>query len=191
MGCVNSYLLPGNSSSARSISSTSSALVLDGSGHSLCGFNVTKLSATLGGMGSVATSAVPIRAKSLSTSGNALILCSRISCISTACSRPVPGIRIACSAMSPSFNCGMNSEPRVVANHKQHATNTVAKPTTTQRNFRASLSSGWEADFALLMMMLSVSLILPFINTATAAGNTVNESTMADNKAITTVAAIG
>ena len=56
---------------------------------------MTKISAMLGGIGSVATSGVPIREKTLSTSGKLLMRFSRISCISTDCSKPVPGIRKA------------------------------------------------------------------------------------------------
>ncbi len=44
----------------------------DGSGHSARGFSIMKLSATFGGIGSVAISAVPILANTRSTSGNAL-----------------------------------------------------------------------------------------------------------------------
>ena len=42
------------------------------SGHSVRGFSMTKPSATLGGIGSVAISAVPILAKTSFTSGNSL-----------------------------------------------------------------------------------------------------------------------
>ena len=90
--------------STSSISSTNSLFGFEGSAHSLRGFKITKISAILGGIGSVATSGVPMRENTLSTSGNALIRCSSTSCISTDCSRPVDGILNACSAISPSFN---------------------------------------------------------------------------------------
>ena len=107
------------------------------------------------------------------------------------CSSPVPGIRSACSAISPSSSCGINSEPKVVANQIHTATNAVADPKTSQRNFIATSNAGLYTDLAPLITGLSFSLILPRSNTATAAGTTVSDSTMADNSAITTVAAMG
>ena len=58
-------------------SSTNWALAFVGSGHSLRGFNIIKLSATLGGTASVATSAVPIFANTRSTSGICVIFSSK------------------------------------------------------------------------------------------------------------------
>ena len=69
---------------AASISFTTCALVLRLSGQSSRGFMITKVSATLGGMGSVATSAVPNLVKTCATSGNSLKRDSSNVCISTA-----------------------------------------------------------------------------------------------------------
>ena len=52
-------MLPGICFTALSIPATSAAFVLRGSGHSLRGLSMMKVSATEGGIGSVATSAVP------------------------------------------------------------------------------------------------------------------------------------
>src|SRR3546814_3301871 len=59
-GWVNSYLLPGMVATAASISRISTSLGLRGSGQSARSLIMMKVSATDGGIGSVATSAVPI-----------------------------------------------------------------------------------------------------------------------------------
>ena len=128
--------------STSSISSTNSLFGFEGSAHSLRGFKITKISAILGGIGSVATSGVPMRENTLSTSGNALIRCSSTSCISTDCSRPVEGILSAWTVISPSFSCGTNSLPSVVANQRLYPIKSVENETITQRNFNAIFSNG-------------------------------------------------
>ena len=54
----------------------SSALDRSGSGHSACGFRMMKVSDEFGGIGSEATSAVPVFEKTKATCGNWLIACS-------------------------------------------------------------------------------------------------------------------
>ncbi|MND48738.1 hypothetical protein D3C80_396660 [compost metagenome] len=71
----------------------------------------------LGGITSVATSAVPVRAKTAFTSGKFFKMSfSVFSCIRRDCSSPVLGERICCKAKSPSLNWGANSLPIWVAN---------------------------------------------------------------------------
>ena len=65
-----------------------------GSGHWSRGFSMMKVSATFGGIGSVATSAVPIFENTSLTSGNSRSAASSDFCISTAWLRLVPGIRM-------------------------------------------------------------------------------------------------
>jgi len=59
----------------------------------------------------VATSDVPIRENTLSTSGMRISSFSMGSCIATLWLTEVPGMRIACNATSPSSRFGMNSVP--------------------------------------------------------------------------------
>ena len=67
------------------------AFGLSGSGHSSRGFRMMKLSATLGGAASVATSAVPILANTRSTSGSSLTRASSCCCCRIAWPSDVPG----------------------------------------------------------------------------------------------------
>src|SRR3546814_8172661 len=69
-GCVSSYFLPGMVATAASISRISTSFGLRGSGQSARSLIMMKVSATDGGIGSVATSAVPILPTIISTSGN-------------------------------------------------------------------------------------------------------------------------
>lgn len=101
-----------------------------------------KVSATLGGIGSVAISAVPILANTRSASGKALIFYLSVCCMSIAWDRLEPGMRNACMAISPSSNVGMNSEPRRVASSKLNNTSTVAPVNTTGVFAKARSSSG-------------------------------------------------
>ncbi len=66
------------------------------------------------GMGSVATSAVPVLANIISTSGKEVTAFSTCCCISFDCSIAVDGIFRAPSAMFFSSRVGMNSWPSVV-----------------------------------------------------------------------------
>src|SRR2546427_6379646 len=65
----------------------------------------------LGGIGSEAISAVPVRANTRSISGNSFFRVFSIwICISKDCVRLVPGMRSACMAKSPSLRLGARSE---------------------------------------------------------------------------------
>ncbi len=123
-------------------SATTSAFVLLGSGHSSRGLSMMKLSATLGGMGSVAISPLPIFVNTRSTSGIARISASSCSCRSMACCNEVPGMRRACIVMSPSSRLGTNSVPRRVANSPVATTIATAAATVSQRKRTASETSG-------------------------------------------------
>jgi hypothetical protein len=103
---------------------------------------MTNVSATEGGIGSLATSAVPILPKTRSPSGNCLRRRSSCTCMPTAWSRPAPGMRIACSAMSPSSRPGMNSAPRREASNAQARTSAAAPPTTSHGSLRAPRNRG-------------------------------------------------
>ena len=101
-----------------------------------------KLSATLGGIGSVAISALPILANTRSTSGISLILASSCCCNSIACCNEVPGIRNACIAISPSSRFGTNSVPKRVASRLAAITSTTAALTASQRKRSVAASTG-------------------------------------------------
>ena len=101
-----------------------------------------KVSATEGGTGSVATSAVPILATTRSTSGNAAMRASSAVCIWMAWLRLVPGMRSACMAMSPSSRLGTNSEPIRDAPKPASNTSATAMPIIRPRVFNAKSSAG-------------------------------------------------
>ena len=82
-----------------------------GLGQSARCLKIINVSETLGGIGSVAMSAVPVLEKTTFTSGIVFTAFSTSSCIRVLCSMPVLGIRMACIAMSPSSSRGMNSCP--------------------------------------------------------------------------------
>ncbi len=94
------------------------------------------------GIASVATSAVPVRAKAVSTSGNFSRRVSICFWNSTDCVSPVAGMRSACTAMSPSLRLGTNSLPRRVASQPQASTSTTAPTTNATRALSANRSSG-------------------------------------------------
>jgi hypothetical protein len=81
-------------------------------------------------------------AKTLSTSGNALIVRSSSVCMAMAWVRLVPGMRKACSAMSCSSRLGMNSLPMRVASRPLSATDTAATVMTSGLFSSAQSSSG-------------------------------------------------
>ena len=142
IGCVNSYLLPGTASTAVRNSAINVSLLLLGLGHWSLGFKIKNVSATFGGMGSVATSAVPILAKTCCISPNSLMTFSNCCCISMACSRLVPGIRNACRAISCSSNCGKNSVPNRLACSALAITRTTAILTSTMGCFSDKFNNG-------------------------------------------------
>ncbi|MNN64898.1 hypothetical protein D3C81_1803710 [compost metagenome] len=85
-----------------------------------------------GGIGSAAISAVPVRAKTRSISGNfAFKVDSICCCISTDWERLVPGIRSAWIARSPSLRLGTNSLPSLdaIARHSAIATQAMVRTT--------------------------------------------------------------
>ena len=94
-------------------------------------------------------------------------------------------------AMSPSFRLGTNSLPMRVAS-KPDSTTATAAPVNTTGVLRITLSSsGAYQRLAARMMAFSFSATLSPINSATAAGMKVIDSSMAPSRAITTVRAIG
>ena len=97
----------------------------------------------LGGIGSAAISAVPVRENTRSISGNfCLRRSSSCRCIATDWVRLVPGSRSACTAKSPSSRLGTNSLPRRVASSADSTTATTAPVMTTGRAAIARPSSG-------------------------------------------------
>ena len=93
-----------------------SSILSSGLRHCSCGLSNTTASEIFGGITSVATSAVPVRANMALISGNAFSNnFSVFSCIRKDCSKPVLGERICCTAKSPSLKVGANSLPIFVA----------------------------------------------------------------------------
>ncbi len=99
-----------------------------------------KVSATDGGIGSEATSGVPILENTLSTSANCTSRFSICFCISMDWVRLVPGMRMACIATSPSSRFGTNSLPSRVAS-RPHPTTSTSAPATIQRPRRRAKPS--------------------------------------------------
>ncbi|MNT60115.1 hypothetical protein D3C72_1976730 [compost metagenome] len=95
IGWLNSKLLPSCVEAAFSSRSISSSLSSFGSGQSLRSFRMITPSEMLGGMGSTAASAVPVREKTVSTSGWALMTRSSAICIAKDCSSEAEGTRRA------------------------------------------------------------------------------------------------
>ncbi len=146
----------------------------------------------LGGITSVAISAVPVRAKTRAISGNfALSVRSICICISSDCARPVPGTRMAWMERSPSFRLGTNSAPRRKAATSDTLTATAAKVSTTAGAASARSSSGAYIRRAQPIRRFSFSATRSPMPSATAAGTKVTDSTMAAASASTTVIAIG
>ena len=139
-----------------------------------------KVSATEGGIGSVATSAVPILATTLSTSGNSLMRASSASACRSPASRPVPGMRSACSAMSPSSRLGTNSLPRRVASSPLRSDQQRRRPpATATRCASARRSSGAVPRLdARHQPVVALARRGPVMNRATAAGTKVSDSSM-------------
>ncbi len=105
--------------------------------------------------------------------------------------RLVPGMRSACTAMSPSFRFGMNSLPSRVATSPLSTTATTANVSTTGVLATARVSAGAYSLRAHCTSRLSFSATRSPINSATAAGTKVTDSSMAPASASTTVMAIG
>src|SRR5690554_6931838 len=103
----------------------------------------------------------------------------------------VTGVQTCALPISPSFSCGTNTEPKRDARIRLSTTNAPAEIRTVQRLFKAVSKRGLYRFLAATMAVLSFSLILPVNSMATAAGTNVMENSMAANKAIMTVAAIG
>ncbi|MNK80860.1 hypothetical protein D3C87_1005910 [compost metagenome] len=146
----------------------------------------------LGGIGSAAISAVPVRANTRSTSGNFAF--SRVSiccCIATDCVRLVPGMRSACTAKSPSFRLGMNSLPSRVAMIPLSSTATTAPVSTTGVLASARDSAGAYQRRAQPITRFSFSATRSPMHSATAAGTKVTDRISAPSSASTTVFAIG
>ena len=93
-----------------------------------------KVSDEFGGMGSVATSAVPVFEKTVATCGNSRTARSTASCMACDCAIEVDGILRALSATSFSSSVGMNSCPSVV--------NRTPAPTSSAAA-AARTGSGW------------------------------------------------
>ena len=143
-------------------------------------------------MGSDAISAVPVRAKTRSISGNlAFSVASSCCCIATDCERLVPGMRSAWMAKSPSFRLGTNSLPMRVAIRPHSTTATAAAASITALAAITRSSSGPYQRLACTTRKFSVSLTRWPMNRATAAGMKVTDRIMAPTSAATTVNAIG
>ena len=162
------------------------------SGHCSRGFNNTMASEILGGITSVATSAVPVRAKIALISGNSFNSnFSVFSCIRKDCSKPVLGERICCTAKSPSLNCGANSLPTCVASTPVKNKIHKARVSTKALNSYAQFSNRVYCCLSQSIQRLSFSLISPVTHNATAAGTKLIERRMAPIRANTTVIAMG
>ena len=94
------------------------------------------------GIGSLATSAVPVRANTVATSGNSSKRLSICFWNATDCVSAVDGMRSACTAISPSSSCGTNSLPMRSASMVQASTSSSAAATIATRIFSTKRSSG-------------------------------------------------
>ncbi len=142
-------------------------------------------------IGSVATSAAPVLANTLSICGNSLIIFSDSICILIEFSVFILAGRINWMAKSPSSNCGINSDPM---RENMNTPETIAKipiPKTIFLNLSPTFKAGLKAFSAILMRYGLSSLVLPLRKVAAKAGTKVNDSTSAEHSAIIKVCAIG
>ncbi len=155
-------------------------------------------------MGSIAASAVPVREKTVTTSGSAAIAFSSANCIANDCSSDVDGTRNACMARFPSSRVGMNSRPSIVKpttpipSIKRALANTALglriaawiagsiRPRRT-RMIAVSCSSSWSPSCPSLFAWSLGSLT----SRAAIAGTKVKEKMNAPTRASMKVAAIG
>ena len=184
-------MLPTKSRTAALTFSSIARLAKRGSGHLARGLKIINVSETLGGIESAARSAVPVLEKTSSTSGSLATAPSTSSCIRVDCSMPVPGMRIACMAMSPSSSCGTNTCPKFANKTPAPSSIAAAAPSTTPRWRRAISSTGAYPRRAVRMSALSLSATRPRMVNATIAGTNVSDNTNAPASAKITVSAIG
>ena len=111
--------------------------------HSSWGFRMTNTSAKSIGIGSVGTSATPIRLTIFSTSGNsAFIMRSTFVVVSIVSLSELPGLSIVWNAISPSSSWGMNSPPILVNIKTVRANMATAIPTIHFPLFKVLTKSG-------------------------------------------------
>ena len=110
MGWEKLVSTPGSASRALSISARSFAFVMPGR-HSGGGFNSTKHSAMLIGLGSVPSSGRPALEMTIFTSGTVWSNCRILAVWATASVTEIPGGRLALTQIVPSLSSGRNSVP--------------------------------------------------------------------------------
>ena len=152
-------------------------------------------------MGSTAASAVPVREKTVSTSGWALMARSSAICMASDCSSEAEGTRRACMAMSPSSRVGMNSRPRVAKATPPSASAPTAAISTVRGRATAARIAGSMKRRAQRRMAVSCGCGCPAASTgavrgsrtirAVMAGTKVKEKMKAPTRASMTVAPIG
>ncbi len=150
-----------------------------------------KVSDAFGGIGSLATSAVPVLEKMNDTCGKRLTVLSTDNCIDCDCDSDVLGILSACMAMFFSSSEGMNSWPRRKNPTRAAANSTTATAMTGTGLATARCSSGLYQRFKAATSQFSFSCTRPVMQIAISAGTSVSDSTKAAASARITVSAIG
>ncbi|MNI38577.1 hypothetical protein D3C73_927270 [compost metagenome] len=133
-------------------------------------------------MGSTAASAVPVREKTVFTSGWALMARSSAICMARDCSSEAEGTRSACMAMSPSSSVGMNSRPSRVKARAPISRAPKAEASTVLGCETAARMAGSIQRRAWRSRKVSCSSASPFSSTWTVLGSLTSRAAMAGTK---------
>ena len=143
MGCENSVVTPGRSSSTFSISCVNSSLVFP-EVHSLLSFKIIIISAASIGIGSVGISDEPIFDTIIFISGNLTFNnFSAFVVVSISCESELPEAIIMWVAMSPSSKFGINSPPKFEKINNETANNPNETPIINPLISSAFSKIGW------------------------------------------------
>ena len=160
IGCMKLYAAPGASFSRACFIAVTSSSLERCDGHSETGFSMTYTSLWSIAIGSVATSGLPVRHTTVSTSGNCL---STVSMISLPCSDSlieIPGTRYIITRIEPSSNRGRNSAPRNGMTPSDTTKRRAATAAMAIGERRARLRIGLYAELILRMSQVVFSVAL-------------------------------
>ncbi|CUS43731.1 Predicted cell-wall-anchored protein SasA (LPXTG motif) [hydrothermal vent metagenome] len=191
IGWLTSNRLPSWSPAAFSMRASTCSFFVTPTGHWSCGFRMTNASETFGGIGSVATSAVPVFENISSTSGSLRTASSTWSCIASDWPRLTEGTRVEASATFFSSSWGMNSDPSRPKAGMASRKKASPPPMNGQGRAIAMSRSGRYRSFDLRISQTSFSATLPRMNSATSAGTSVIARMNAAPRASMIVMAIG
>ena len=149
------------------------------------------MSEALGGIGSEAISAVPVRVKTRATSGWAERTFSTSNCMAWLSSSEIEGTRLAWTSRSPSSSVGANSRPRAKKATTPRASASAAPPATALGRATAARRTGSKRVRTAFMALVSPCPFGSRTARAVRAGTKVRDSTKAPARANITVAAIG